>query len=195
MKLHLIGNGPSNKYFDFSDGKRIGCNFSDKKWEPDLTMMADVKPVLKLYQGVSLPCPAIISERAAAFVAGKTMKLSKDRLTIHRVVPFLKRKAIHEKWGMNSAQHAVWYGIDEYSPTEIHLWGCDSLWSTNIESSTDAIVHKDLEFMNTQNIYLVWREYWNYIFETYPDIHFYVHAPKKPDLKEVDNLTWVEIPE
>lgn len=169
----------------------MGCNFSDTKWEPDLTMMADVKPILKLYQGVSLPCPAIISERSSAFIAGKTMKLSKERLTIHKVVPWQKRKSIHEKWGFNSAQFGVWYGIEEWpDTTEVHLWGCDSLWSTNIESSTDEIVHKDLKFMNSQNIYMVWREYWDYIFSEFPNITFYVHGPEKPDLKEASNLIW-----
>jgi hypothetical protein len=192
-KLHVIGNGPSHIAFDESDGIRVGCNFAHADRGLTWTMIADIKPVKKLYEGVALPCPAVLSERASAFVAGKTLKLDERRLTIHKVVPFLRRKAIHDRWGMNSAQHAVWYGIEEFQPDEVHLWGCDSLWSTNIESTTDQIVHKDLTFMNSQHIYLVWRQYWNYIFNYHPNIKFYVHGPEKPDLEEAENYTWRKI--
>lgn len=190
MKINLIGNGPSIKYFDNSIGIRIGCNFAQPDLKPDWTMIADIKPVKKFYEGFQLCCPAMLSERAYDFIAKKTIKLSEDRLTIKRVVPFIHDKEIHHKWGMNSAQHAVYYGIQEHEPTEVHLWGCDSLWSSNIESTTDAIVHKNLEFMNEQEVYYTWRDYWNKIFIDNPTIQFVVHGPEKPDLQEADNYEW-----
>lgn len=193
MKLHVLGNGPSIQHFDHSDGVRIGCNFTQPDLNPVWTMIADIKPVKKFYEGYQLCCPAVLTERAQAFVAGKTIKLSTDRLTIHKVVPFLRNKEIHERWGMNSAQHAVWYGIEEFSPTEVHLWGCDSLWSTNIESSTDKVVHKDLEFMNSQKIYFTWRDYWSYIFSENIDVTFVVHGPERPDLESADNYRWNKV--
>lgn len=190
MKLHVLGNGPSISYFDESDGVRIGCNFTQPQLNPTWTMIADIKPVKKLYEGIALCCPAVLTERAQAYTQSKSLKLDTNRLTIHKIVPFLRRKSIHERWGMNSAQHAVFYGIEEFKPSEVHLWGCDSLWSSNIESSTDQIVHKDLQFMNSQEIYYVWRDYWNYIFESNGDVQFVVHAPEEPDLKPAKNYRW-----
>jgi hypothetical protein len=191
-KLHVIGNGPSYKSFDESEGIRVGCNFAHKDLGLTWTMIADVKPVKKLYEGIELPCPAVLSERAHAFVAGKTLKLDEKRLTIHKVVPFLRIKQVHPKWGMNSAQHAVWYGIGEFQPTEVHLWGCDSLWTTDITSTTDAIVHKDIVFMNNQHIYRTWRDLWSYIFKFHSNVNFYVHAPIEPHLDKSPNYRWVK---
>ena len=189
-KIHILGNGPSLLNFDKSTGIRVGCNFAQPDLNPDWTMIADIKPVKKLYEGYQLVCPAVLSERANDYIHKKTIKLSEDRIQIRRVVPFIKYEDIHEKWGMNSAQHAVHYALEENQADEVHLWGCDSLWSTNIESSTDALVHKDLVFMNSQNIYFTWRDYWNRIFEDNPKTIFVVHGPEKPDLKHADNYEW-----
>lgn len=192
MILHILGNGPSVESFPLdSKGNRIGCNFTDEKFNCDWTMIADIKPIKRLYEGYNLPCPAVLTDRAHAFTEKKAVKMDPRRMKLHRVKPFLRRKNIHDRWGMNSAQHATWYGIEEFKPKEVHIWGCDAIWSTNIESSTDLIVHKDVEFMNKTEIHFCWRDYWNYIIEHYAPIKFYVHAPEKPDLKEVSNLKWV----
>lgn len=189
-KIHLLGNGPSILNFDKSDGIRIGCNFTQPDLNPEWTIIADIKPVKKFYEGYQLKVPAVLSERAYDYITKKTIKLSEDRLQIRRVVPFIKYPDIHERWGMNSAQHAVHYAIEEYSPKEVHLWGCDSLWSTNIESSTDEIVRKDLDFMNHTQVYLAWRDYWNRIFIDNPDVLFVVHGPEQPDLQHTENYEW-----
>lgn len=193
MKMHLIGNGPSINLFKNESGIRVGCNFTNADLKPDWTMIADIKPVKKLYEGINLPCPAIITQRAYNFTAEKAVKLPAERMTIKRIVEFVRWDDVDPKWGMNSAQHGVWYGIEEHAPQEVHIWGCDSLWSTNIESSTDNIVSKNLELMNKTKIYLVWREYWNSIFYKYPNIEFVVHGPEKPDLKSADNYSWSKI--
>lgn len=192
-KMHLIGNGPSIKYFDNTEGIRIGCNFSDAKYNCEWTMIADIKPIKKLYEGTNLPCPAVITERAANFGKNKAVKLPPQRMTVHRVVPFIHWPDVHHKWGMNSAQHAVVYALEEFDVDEINLWGCDSLWSSDITSTTDQIVHKDLEFMNKTNVYFAWRDYWNKIISDNNNITFKIHGPEKPDLKEQPNLEWVKV--
>lgn len=189
-QIHLLGNGPSILNFDESDGIRIGCNFTQPHLNPHWTMIADIKPVKKFYEGYQLTCPAVLSERAYDFICKKTIKLSEDRLKIHKVVPFIRYSDVGKRWGMNSAQHAVHYAIEEFSPKVVNLWGCDSLWSSSIESSTDSIVPKDLDFMNGEHIYFAWREYWNRIFIDNPEVQFIVHGPEKPDLKPTDNYTW-----
>lgn len=194
MILHLIGNGPSIKHFPLdAEGTRIGCNFSDEKYNCAWTFIADIKPIKSIYEGQRLPCPAILSDRANEFIEKKAFKPDPRNIEIYKVVPFIKRKDIHKRWGMNSAQHAVWYGLEEFKPKEVHLWGCDSLWSSDITSATDKIVHKDLDFMNGTEVYYTWRDYWNYIIDINRHTKFIIHGYQKPDLKEEINMIWEKL--
>lgn len=190
MKVHILGNGPSIGMFDNSEGVRVCCNHGVPELDPDWTMIADIKAIKPLYAGRQLPCPAIITKRVKEFIDSKVCKIGEDRIKIKKVVDFIHWEECDPKWGMNSAQHAVYHSILEHNPDEIHIWGCDSLWSSSIESSTDLIVPKNLEFMNKFHIYLAWRRYWNEIFRKYPNTQFIVHGPKKPDLDEADNYSW-----
>ena len=193
-KIHILGNGKSVHYFDKSEGLRVGCNFTQPRYKPDWTMIADIKPIKKFYEGYRLCCPAILTERAHRFTVHKSVKLSKEFLDVIDVVEFIRWMDVCKQWGANSAQHATHYAIQRTPEVqEVHIWGCDSLWSSDIESSTDKIVHKNLEFMNTQNIYYVWRDYWDKIFSNSPNVQFTVHAPEKPFLKEAPNLKWNKV--
>ena len=56
---------------------------------------------------------------------------------------------------------------------EIHLWGFDSLWSTDVTSQMDNLVTR----LRRPPLHEWWRPHWENIFNTY-DCEFVIHLPQ-----------------
>jgi hypothetical protein len=57
---------------------------------------------------------------------------------------------------MSSAHVAVQWCI-EHDYSEIHLWGCDSIWADTVETRTDTIIERA---RIQQDLHIHWREKW-----------------------------------
>jgi hypothetical protein len=198
--LHIVGNGNSENLFLRSDYPSadivIGCNFSNPKHRPDLTIMIDIKPFMKFYEGVVLTIPLVISERCENYVLkdmGGWDKVPKGSLLLSDVIPMIHPK--ERPYPMNSGHHATLYGINEVleHTKTIHLWGFNSFWSDDMSSLTNAYVQRSEHAKTNNRVSETWRNYWVEIFNSNPSIEFCVHCPNDSNitnhsLTQVKNL-------
>jgi len=181
--LHIVGNGPSVDYFNRidwpSDDLVIGCNFSDIKYNPNFTVMMDIKPFMKFYQGYTTKIPLVISKRCESFVVNEKKgwdKLTPDVFLLADVIEMTHDS--DKPYPMNSGQHATLYGIAQRATTTVvHLWGLDSFWSSSLSSRTDAFVERSTEPRTRPKVAKCWKLYWEQIFAKHSNISFIVHAP------------------
>jgi len=188
-KIHILGNGPSIKDFPLDiDGIRIGTNFSDAKLKPIHTFINDGKPLDMILSGeVSLEYPIVISTRAVEKAQLYEKKPKYDNTIIKFIVDFIKYDHLHERLGLNSAQMATVYGIKQFLPKEVHIWGCDSLWSDDISSSTDSYIPS--KGCNS-SINELWRNQWDYLISQNPERTFFIHGKGTPLLQSQSNVRW-----
>ena len=190
MAIHILGNGPSIKFFDREEWPDsdvfVGCNFSDESLRPDYTVIVDVRAmkqfrVGKKY-GYRLNIPAVISERANKYIAEDTggwEKMADGMVNVIEVMPTESDKTISKRLAMNSGQHGVIHSIRN-NPEEdtIHIWGTDSFWSDDIVSSTDKIVRPNHKGPRVKpRITTKWMRYWRKILRDHPRYNFIVHCP------------------
>jgi len=92
---------------------------------------------------------------------------------------------------MNSAQHGTVYSIEVHTDhKDVHLWGIDSFWSTDLESRTDAYVRPNQKAPRVKpRITRQWNGYWHKIFSSNSDRNFLIHKPitKSPSDKYIDH--------
>jgi hypothetical protein len=166
MKGVILGNGPSKHLYDRSGDIIIGCNFPGEEYSVDATVICDEEIVYILKTTPNLiTCPIIISEKV--FEKLKELKLV-DKYIILCV---FKVRDWH-----NAAHYAAQYLITT-GCEEIDVWGCDSMFSETISSSTDAFVPKSDS--DGARFIKKWRAVWNALFVYYPDITFQVMKIKE----------------
>jgi hypothetical protein len=70
----------------------------------------------------------------------------------------------------NAAHYAADFLLEFGECDGINIWGCDSIFQDNIESTTDQFVKKenpaDMKFIRN------WRRIWNDIFDQNPNVNF-----------------------
>lgn len=146
MKAHILGNGPSIDLYSPQDGYIIGCNF--QKHPIDVSVVLDIRPwhVYLRDRSILQGKPIITSQYA---MDGMKHKNLEDELDIVFKLPFLEQ--------YTSAAHVAtqWCLDNDYS--EIHLWGCDSIWANTVETKTDALVER---CRIQEDLYMHWREKW-----------------------------------
>jgi len=187
-KIHILGNGPSIKHFPSDiDGVRIGTNFSDAKLKPVWTFINDRDPFEKVITGdVELDYPIVISTRVTEKSPLYEKKPKYEHTTILYIIDFIKYLNLHPRLGLNSAQMATHLAINLYLPAEVHIWGCDSLWSDDITSSTDSVLPK----IKNPSITDLWRKQWDQLFSEHPKRQFILHGSGTPQLQSQSNVRW-----
>lgn len=178
--IHILGNGPSLDLFNRDDWpdehEFVGCNFSDIKYRPDYTVIMDAKPIMQFCGGYKLKIPAVISDRCVNYIEKDLRgweKLPADAFVLVDIVPMIHDKAMF-KFPMNSGHHATLYAIERNKDTasKVYLWGFDSLWSNDISSKTDEIVHRTPGPRVRPTVADTWRQYWDRIFDSHSHIIF-----------------------
>jgi hypothetical protein len=157
MKAHILGNGPSINLYEPQNDYVVGCNF--QQFPVDVSVVLDVRPwhVYLRDRTILQGKPVITSQYA---MNGMKHKNLEDELTILYKLPFLEQYV--------SAAHIAtdWCLNHDYS--EIHLWGCDSIWADTVETKTDALVERN---RIQEDLYVHWREKW----QAYKDFNIIVH--------------------
>ena len=188
---HILGNGPSLSLFnrnDWSDEHLfVGCNFSDEKLRPDLTIMIDAKAIMQFYQGYKLSIPLVISNICEKFILNEKsgwQSLAPDAFQLVEVIDQIKIHSVSNSYPMNSGHHAVWYALSKHSDTlrDIYLWGTDTFWSDDLASNTDPIVGRGNGPRIRETVAQAWRNYWLHLFSQNSSVTFHITIPEGKEL-------------
>ena len=202
MAIHILGNGPSIRLFNRDDWPEtdvfVGCNLSDPSFRPHFTSVVDIAAIKVILKGYEPAAPLLLSSRAAD-QADKIDENWRDKTVgIEAVMDLVKDRTVSRSLSMNSAQHATTYSILAYSDhVDVHLFGIDSFWSTNLKSKTDIYVRPNQKSPRVRpQITRQWNGYWHKIFSENTNHNFVIHKPTTTRLVDqfdgYDNLQVVE---
>jgi hypothetical protein len=150
----VLGNGPSKQYFDRKGDYIVGCNIPGDEFSVDATVICDEEIVWVLKNDSSLiTCPVIVSTKA--YEKMKELRID-GNFYIHHV--------FETKDWYNSAHYAAEFLLG-FGCDELNVWGCDSIFTDDISSTTDVYVKKESD---TMRFVKKWRGVWHDIFERYP---------------------------
>ena len=195
MAIHILGNGPSISIFDRDAWPEtdvfVGCNFSDPSFRVNYTSVIDVGAMKQILKGHTPAGPVLLSTRAKRY-ADKEDSNWRDNVSGIEFVMTLKRdRTISRNLSMNSAQHATVYSIDTHkNQKDVHLWGIDSFWSTDLESKTDAYVRPNQKVPRVKpKITRQWNRYWHKIFSNNVNHSFIIHRTDQEDVELVSGFS------
>jgi hypothetical protein len=160
MHCAILGNGPSKHLYDFTAEYVIGCNIPSEDIKIDATVISDIEIVWILKENPNLvQVPVIISDKV--FEKMKELKIVSN----YTILLVFKPQDWH-----NSAHYAAHYLSTEKKATTIDVWGCDSLVTEDLTSSTDEYVPKP----ETHNSKLItnWNKVWKALMLSYEEVHF-----------------------
>jgi hypothetical protein len=156
----ILGNGPSKHCFDRNGDFVIGCNIPGDAFSVDATVIADEEIVWILKSTPNIiQCPIIVSTKA--WEKMKELRIDDQFTILHVFKP--------KEW-YNAAHYAADFLLEFGECDGINIWGCDSIFQDNIESTTDQFVKKE----NTADMKFIrnWRRIWDDIFDQNPNVNF-----------------------
>lgn len=155
----VLGNGPSKGSYNRTGDYVIACNIPSEEFSVDATVICDEEIVWILKNNLTLiEVPVIISTRV--FEKMKEFGIVERFTILHVFKP--------KDW-YNAAHYAAEFLIGRECD-EIHLWGCDSIFSNTVSSTTGNLIPQtttgDDRFIRN------WRRVWNEMHLNNPDVHF-----------------------
>lgn len=188
MRVNVLGNGNSAGLFKRGQpGKLLVCNmppFEIPRNEVHATCMVDYKMMMALAKGqVKLDMydwvlgnrPRHWMEMNPAFY----MKYSGCIKTFHTHVPpyaQLPGQSPQQAATNYSCGHmALDYACRKMKAEEVHVYGFDSMFETNLESFTDLLLESDRSTQNTHRLANNWRPIWGKFFTEFKDTKFFIH--------------------
>jgi len=159
MTFDIIGNGASNRAYRRS-GYTYGCNVPQHKFKVNALSIIDNQPITWMKNNNWNPRVPVYCTAAARDYAKKCNR-SGDWFAVYE-----KRERYNA--GLYAVEHCV------SRATQIHLWGFDSLFSTDVTSQMDAIVPRG----KRPPLHTRWRPLWQQLFEQNPNVEFVLHIPQ-----------------
>mgnify|MGYP000007490627 CR=1 FL=1 len=162
----VLGNGPSKKMFNRVGDFVLGCNIPSQEFSVDATVICDEEIVWVLKNDFTLiQVPVIISTKV--FEKMKELKIVEKFEILHVFKP--------KEW-YNSAHYAAEYLI-EYGCSEVHVWGCDSIFENDTKSETSKYT---VQTTNADERFIKnWRRVWQEIHNSNGHIDFVVYRLDK----------------
>jgi|TARA_R110000772_G_scaffold154047_2_gene265012 hypothetical protein len=156
---NLVGNGSSNRFYD--------------KGNNDYTIVCNVPQHGIKHQGMS-----IIDGEVLVWMKKHNYHPTVPVYCTSTIKSIAQGKNIGGDWHpvyerknrYNAGLHAAEY-LTRFSET-IHLWGFDSLWSTDITSQMDNLIER----VRKRPLQDWWRPQWDTMFNSY-DCEFVIHLP------------------
>ena len=169
MKAHILGNGPSIDLFQPDGEYTIGCNF--QKHPVDVSVVLDCRPFM-IYRGNRelLPNRNIITSRYARLNTLDPLKMTNEFKILYEL-DYLDKYV--------SAAHVATQWCLDHDYSEIHLWGCDSIWADTQETRTDEIVPRNRAQFD---LFIHWREKWQPYKQYNITVHNTVEGTQLKDL-------------
>lgn len=169
MKICVIGNGSSNKFYSKNTEEYdliICCNIPQHGYKWDIISIIDPQPVRiikekKLNMG-RIWCPP------------DTHRSAKIKNLAGEWCPIYKRKPWY-----NSGLLSIDYVCENYDDVkEIHVWGFNSLHDDDFHSQMDNLVPRK----RTRNLNKYWVPKWDEVLTKYPKVKFVIHIPEGKNL-------------
>lgn len=173
-RIHVIGNGDSNKFFNYKGEYRVACNIPQHGISYNALSIIDVQPVQWMRENNWHPKVPVLCNKRVKEMATK----------LNREGHWFETYASRHRW--NSLHHAV----DHHAPMtrSLHIWGADSIWTGDYTSQMDNLVPRN----SRPNLNLQWIPNWKTIFETHTGCDFYIHGEGHNELPwELDNVYYV----
>jgi len=158
-KAHIIGNGASNQLYQPDYGFVVACNLPTHPYGYDAISMIDLKMIDYIHKNkIEITRPVYCTEQVLNFVRQ------------HKIKGDYQLKYIQQH-RMSSAHQAVQLVSHRYE--EIHLWGIDSMFSSDVTSQMDTMVERKTRAHSLKDD---WRKHWQNIFRKYSDRNYVIHA-------------------
>ena len=205
MRVNVLGNGDHASLFERgTKGKLLICNmppFEIPNREVHATCMVDYKMMHALWKGeVKLDMydwvlgtrPRHWMEMNPAFY----MKYAPKIKAFHQHVPdyaMLPGQTRAQAATNYSCGHmAVDYACRVMKATEVHIYGFDSIFDTNLRSYTDLLLESDRSAQNTHRLANNWRPVFSYLFNEFDKTKFFLyHSHNRIQIPIGDNVTIV----
>lgn len=139
MRIDIIGNGASNHLAD-AEGTVIVCNIPQHSVEYHTVAMIDAKPLHWIKStGWHTHREILCTPNVHELNHKLKLKLNTDPV-------------FHAKHRWNTGHHVTKYHSDQ----ELHLWGMDSMFSTDLTSQCDKIIPR----YRRPNLNRYWHPIW-----------------------------------
>ena len=206
MRWNVLGNGDHAFQFERgTPGKLLICNmppFEIPTNEVHATCMVDYKMMLALAEGhIKLDMyDWVLGMRPRHWMemnAGFYLRYAQKIKAMHpHIPPYAMLEGQNEGQAATnySCGHmAVDYACRAKAATEVHIYGFDSMFDTNLRSFTDLLLESDRSSENTFRIAGNWRPVWTNLFKEFANVQFFLyHSHSRLKFPVGDNVTIIE---
>mgnify|MGYP003624673293 FL=1 len=188
MRWNVLGNGDNAHMFERGqDGRLLICNmppFEIPNNEVYATCMVDYKMMLALAQGhIKLDMydwvlgmrPRHWMEMNPAFYLKYAQKIKAMHTHIPQYAQLEGQDAGQASTNYSCGHMAIDYACRVKGATEVHIYGFDAMFDTNLRSYTDLLLESDRSEQNTYRIANNWRPVWTGLFKEFKHVKFYLY--------------------
>jgi hypothetical protein len=190
--VHIIGNGDNAGMYKPTKGIKLTCNLPPFEISGVYaTFIVDFKMMRAMAEGSVFPYGQwVLGFRPKAFLE-KNLDL---RLSwAQHIKEFYTElpSYVSNYTDFNCGHMTTHYAANRIKGSEIHMYGFDSMFDTNLRSCTDFYLQSDRSDTNTHRLASNWRPVWKNMFEEFPDTQFVLHHSHtalkfpKPDNVEI----------
>jgi len=176
--VHVIGNGDSADLYNNKErkGLKLTCNLPPFPVENVYgSCIVDFKMMKAITEGViDVPGEWILGYRPKIWME-KHPDFYMRRAP--QVKEFFTKKPeyVANYTDFNCGHMAVYYAIKKFNPTEINIYGFDSIFDMNLRSSSDFFMISDRQANNNVRLNGNWRPIWVKLFNEFNSINFKLH--------------------
>lgn len=176
--VHVIGNGDSAAFYKPSKGIKITCNLPPFEVEDVYaTCVVDFKMCRALNEGsVNLDgFQWICGFRPHKYCTEMNSKFYMKHA--HRIRNFYLDLPNYagNYTNFNCGHFATHYAANKLEADEVHMYGFDSLFDSNMRSYTDLVLNSDRGDVNSFRLIENWRPIWQGIFNEFTNTKFVLY--------------------
>jgi hypothetical protein len=188
MRWNVLGNGDhAHQYERGMPGKLLICNmppFEIPNNEVHATCMVDFKMMLALQEGrIRLDMydwilgnrPRHWMDMQPAFYLKYAQKIKSMHTYIPRYAQLEGQTEAQAATNYSCGHMAVDYACRAKNASEVHIFGFDSMFDTNLRSYTDLLLESDRSPQNTHRIATNWRPIWPKMFDEFSETTFFLY--------------------
>ena len=176
--VHVIGNGDSADLYNNKErkGLKLTCNLPPFPVENVYgSCIVDFKMMKAITEGViDVPGEWILGYRPKIWME-KHPDFYMRRATQIKEFFTKKPEYVANYTDFNCGHMAVYYAIKKFNPTEINIYGFDSIFDMNLRSSSDFFMISDRQANNNVRLNGNWRPIWYKLFNEFNSVNFKLH--------------------
>jgi len=175
---HIIGNGDMASMYKPSPGIKLTCNLPPFEVKDVFaTCIVDFKMCRAINEGsVNLDafqwvCGWRPQKYCTEVNTGFYMKHAHRIRTFYTVLP----KYAQNYTNFNCGHFATHYAANQLAVDEVHMYGFDSLFDSNMRSYTDMVLNSDRGDVNNFRLMENWRPIWTQLFNEFKNTKFVLY--------------------